>query len=101
MDEELFPRVEVEIEKFTRAAMELQVAVINAEAQLKDARQQRADADKALEIARLRWVDAEDTLEKAQGRLRHHLESVRGMKVTMPAPPDWGQNVYKVGERDA
>lgn len=87
MDEELFQRVEVDIEKFTRAAMELQVAVIDAEAQL--------------EIARLRLVDVEDTLEKARGQLRHHLDSVRGMKVAMPAHPDWGQNVYKAGERDA
>ena len=100
MDEELFKRVEVNIEKFTRAAMELQVAVIDAEAQLKDARQKRADADKMLEIARLRWVEAEDTLEKARGRLNHHLDSVRGLNVSMPAPPDWGQNVYKVGDRD-
>ena len=86
MDEELFKRVEVDIEKFTCAAMKLQADVIVAEAQLKDAKQQ--------------WVEAEDALEKARGRLNHHLDSVRGLKVTMPAPPDWGQNVYKVGERD-
>ena len=73
MDEELFKRVEVDIETFTREAMKRQVAVI----------------------------DAEDTLEKARGWLEHHLDSVRGLKVTVPAPPDWGQNVYKVGERDA
>ena len=100
MDEELFKRVEVDIEKFTCAAMKLQVDVIDAETQLNDAKQQWAEAEKALEVARLRWVDAEDTLEKARGRLNHHLDSVRGMKVAMPAPPDWGQNVYKVGERN-
>ena len=101
MDEELFKRVEVDIEKFTREVMKWQVAVIDAEAQLKDSKQQWAEAEKAMEVARLRWVDAEDTLEKARGLLEHHLGSVRGLKVTMPAPPDWGQNVYKVGERDA
>ena len=101
MDEELFKRVEVDIEKFTRAVLELQVAVIDAEAQLKDSKQQWAEAEKALEVARLRWVDAEDTLEKVRGLLEHHLGSVRGLKVTVPAPPDWGQNVYKVGEGDA
>ena len=100
MDEELFKRVEVDIEKFTREAMKRHVAVIDAEAQLKDSKQQWAEAEKALEVARLRWVDAEDTLEKARGLLEHHLGSVRELKVTVPAPPDWGQNVYKVGERD-
>ena len=87
MDEELFKRVEVSIEKFTRAAMDLQVVVIDAEAQLKDAKQQWAEAEKALEVARLRWVEAEDTLEKARGGLEHHLNSVRGLKVTVPAQP--------------
>lgn len=101
MDEELFKRVEVDIEKFTREAMKRQVAVIDAEAQLKDSKQQWAEAEKALEVARLRWVDAEDTLEKARGWLEHHLDSVRGLNVTVPAPPDLGQNVYKVGERDS
>ena len=87
MDEELFQRVEVDIETFAREAMKRQVAVIDAEAQLKDARQQRAEAEKMLESARLRWVDAEDTLEKARGLLEHHLGSVRGLNVTVPAQP--------------
>lgn len=83
MDEKLFQRVEVDIEKFTSAAMELQAAVIYAEDQLKDAKQQ--------------WADAEKSLEAVRGQLRHHLESVRGLKVTMPLVPE---GEHKVGELD-
>ena len=101
MDEELFPRVEVSIEKFTREAMELQVAVIDAEASLKDALRRWADVEKTVWPAKRRLSDAERAVEEARGRLNRHLDSVRGLNATMPAPPDWGQNVYKVGERDA
>lgn len=101
MDEELFSRVEVEIEKFTRAAMELQVAVIDAEARLKDAQRRWDDVENTVWPAKQRLHDAEKALEKKRGMLNKHLNWVRGMKVTLPAPPDWGQNVYKVGERDA
>ena len=83
MDEELFPRVEVDIEVFTRAAMDMKVAVINAEAQMKDAKQQ--------------WIDAETTLVAARGKLRRHLEWVRGLNVTVPLPLGWEE---KLGARD-
>lgn len=90
MDEKLFQRVEVDIEKFTRAAMELQAAVIYAEDQLKDVKQ------RASRVFR-EWADAEKSLEAVRGQLRHHLDSVRGLKVTMPLVPE---GEHKVGELD-
>ena len=97
MDKEPYQRVEVDIEKFTRAAMELQVAVIDAEAQMKDAKQQWIDAEKALQFARNQRIDAETTLVAARGKLQRHLEWVRGLNVTVPLPPGWEE---KLGERD-
>ena len=83
MDKEILPRVEVDIEVFTRAAMDLKEAIINAEAQMKDAKQQ--------------WIDAETTLVAARDQLRRHLEWVRGLNVTVPLPPGWEE---KLGVRD-
>ena len=97
MDEEVFPRVEVDIEVFTRAAMDMKVAVINAEAQMKDAKQQWIDAEKALRFARNQRIDAETTLVAARGKLRRHLEWVRGLNVTVPLPLGWEE---KLGARD-
>ena len=101
MDEELFSKVEVDIDEFTREAMKLQVAVIDAEARLKDAQRRWDDVEKTVWTVKQRLTDAEKALEKARGGLEHHLNSVRGLNVTVPAPPGWGRNVYKVGERDA
>ena len=101
MDEELFSKVEVDIDEFTREAMKLQVAVIDAEARLKDAQRRWDDVEKTVWPVKQRLTDAEKALEKARGGLEHHLNSVRGLNVTVPAPPGWGQNVYRVGERDA
>ena len=98
MDEELFKRVEVSIEEFTRAAMEMQVAVIDAEARLKDAQQRWIDIEKTVFPVKQRLTDAEKTAKEARGRLNRHLDSVRGLNVTVPAPPGWGKNL---GERNA
>ena len=98
MDEELFKRVEVSIEEFTRAAMEMQVAVIDAEARLKDAQQRWIDIEKTAFPVKQRLTDAEKTAKEARGRLNRHLDSVRGLNVTVPAPPGWGKNL---GERNA
>ena len=98
MDEELFKRVEVRIEEFTRAAMEMQAAVIDAEARLKDAQQRWIDIEKTAFPVKQRLTDAEKTAKEARGRLNRHLDSVRGLNVTVPAPPGWGKNL---GERNA
>ena len=98
-----------------RPALELRAAVIDAEKKLGNVRQQCVDAQTTLAHAQQQWAEIEThltrvrkqrdeaakTLEERRVMLNKHLEAVRGLNVTVSPPPDWGQNVYKVGERDA
>ena len=80
---EYYESLVVDIETYTNHALELQMAVIEAESKLAKAKRRHRKADLRLAKASRQWSEADKAEDDARAKLREHLDSVRKTHVTL------------------
>ena len=80
---EYYETLVVDIETYTKHALELQMAIVEAETNLENAKRRHRKADSRLVKASRQWSEADRALDDARAKLKEHLELVRKTHVTL------------------
>ena len=77
----------VDIETYTKHALGLQLAIVEAETNLANAKQKHREAEARVQDASLQWLKAATTLHAARVKLEKHLNIIRKSHVTLRGGP--------------
>ena len=72
-----------DIETYTKHALKLQLAIAAAESQLENAKKKHRKAAERLKDASQQWAEADKALDEARAKLDNHLDAVREKYATL------------------